>query len=1237
MFARASLSAARSAARAPTPAARRAFHVDNVINNTTPFDQTNGAKLGFYMIAFFGGGFATPFIACAFQNRSAPHQMASAPRRRPQSYTLRALLADIDAVAARAGKRAWAVSLKQSSSSYWDRWSLGEKRDVEELFAFWKRFPPERLPAAQWTDILRKATNSIDRLSRRRRIAEAEAHQPTAEEEALAAAVQEQREEAAPPPTLPTAPVALAPRPPPRRRGPYTPKDLVADLRTIAARTSRPVFAAVLCRDLEGYWPRWSVSERRDVEALMAFWKRFPPERLPASDWTTMLQKATSSIDRMTRKRRIAEADRQEAGAEAAAASDSFPSRRDSTSPPPPPRFSIHHYTVADIPPIPEEGERPHCQGRERRLSELARRRWHARVTPRTAESALTAHQLALAHLHPDYTDALADQINRAWFRLRERARNRRRAARTAGAGVGGEQQVQLSDDDRFALQPLDFPLDGPALALESDLSDEQLLVVQFHPEAGEVEVLKAERTLRKRRERAIALNAQEEETAREEAAQAVQPLFSAPTKTPAVEDDRVGEDVKPNLAHFLKLQQHEKARDRLPTPATSATSAVAQSPPLASSSQPPFVPPPPAPQPDPTPPRPQKRPRTPSPPPSSVLPPLPDRYDPLPPALSSLFHSLRLSNLPTASIPTRAALVALFPPPLQPDASILYQPSDGEGGVSRTAVVGYLEWEKRTEAMQEVLKVRLGRWDVKSELVDPEGGEEGKKARWEWGDLASEELRVKLWREECARERGEQEKADQVGVDGVEVGEGEYELDYGDGDGEGGDEDEDGQEEDSLLVPPDETSPVLPLDDLPSEDDNEAGTPPHPPPSALPSLNPSPAPSYASAISLTAPSFTSSPAPRSRAPTRPSSRAASQAAAAQEMEVIVLDDDFPPSASAGGPSHPSPAPAAYSTSSHPPLAPGSSTSTRTRSRPRASRRSSSTSSSLASTSRLPAEHSPHHPTLLARTTSIDVHGVAAGSSSSGSGKAPQKRASEEGGAGLGLSLLDRLGAAPSSSAPAKGKVRAEEEAPQSGAGPAKKKQKKDKAENHHLNSSASLSHAAPPPQRDRAVPSRGRGRGRGGAAAGPGPAFHPSAASASPSSFASSSTPASFSYHPPPSSQAQPKGPPPAFLPSKPPHHPAASASKQPHHHHLRPGDGQPAARGHGQGQGQERGRGRGKGKGGGEGASPAGGTGGSGAGTSLLDRLGRQGGAESGVGGGGAKSGGSAGGGGDLLSRLG
>ncbi|TNY17912.1 hypothetical protein DMC30DRAFT_419350 [Rhodotorula diobovata] len=74
MFARSSLVAARAAARR-SPAQARAFHVDNVINNTTPFDQTNGTKLAIYMVAFFGGGFSIPFLASyvplAYQIRKA--------------------------------------------------------------------------------------------------------------------------------------------------------------------------------------------------------------------------------------------------------------------------------------------------------------------------------------------------------------------------------------------------------------------------------------------------------------------------------------------------------------------------------------------------------------------------------------------------------------------------------------------------------------------------------------------------------------------------------------------------------------------------------------------------------------------------------------------------------------------------------------------------------------------------------------------------------------------------------------------------------------------------------------------------------------------------------------------------------------------------------------------------------------------------------------------------------------
>ncbi|GAA5975664.1 hypothetical protein JCM11641_003561 [Rhodosporidiobolus odoratus] len=72
MFARSSLSVLRTAARQPVQVqAKRAFHPENVFNHTTPFDQTNGAKLGIYIVAMMGGGFSIPFLAAAYQIHKA--------------------------------------------------------------------------------------------------------------------------------------------------------------------------------------------------------------------------------------------------------------------------------------------------------------------------------------------------------------------------------------------------------------------------------------------------------------------------------------------------------------------------------------------------------------------------------------------------------------------------------------------------------------------------------------------------------------------------------------------------------------------------------------------------------------------------------------------------------------------------------------------------------------------------------------------------------------------------------------------------------------------------------------------------------------------------------------------------------------------------------------------------------------------------------------------------------------
>ncbi|GAA5839400.1 hypothetical protein JCM11251_003968 [Rhodosporidiobolus azoricus] len=663
-----------------------------------------------------------------------------------------------------------------------------------------------------------------------------------------------------------------------------------------------------------------------------------------------------------------------------------------------------------------------------------------------------------------------------------------------------------------------------------------------FHPEAGEVEVLKAERSLRKRRERTMAAAAERARAASEREKEQEQPQQEQ--QVMADEDD-----LKPNLAHWLKLQREKGAipttsGDRLPTPATSAASVVAGTPPLPSPSFPSHPARPPIPSE--TPPRPKKRPRTPSSAADTPFPPLPDHYDSLPSSLSSLLHPLHLSNLPSSEITSRQSLTdRLFPPSLKPDASILYKPDETSGGIARTAFVGFLDPEKRIEAMQHAVQVRLGRWDVKAELV--EAGDKVKKAEWEWADIANEGIKERLWRMECERIREAERvelQADSGGGEGAVGVARAYARDLGEGDQEDEEEDEEDEEDESLLVPPDDTSPVIPQEELPAID--EAGTPPRPVPSGLaqPSARHCPALSYASAISLTAPAFGTSPAPHDRPATRDSSPRPQG-----EDDFIVLDEDLPPPAVPSRPpsnassARPSPAPT-------PPTGPSAN-----RRRPSAPRRTPSSSSfvAISATPAFPAAPPPSgpakppQPTLLARTTAIEVHGAAGGGTASppsgpGAGKKVQKRAAERavsgprGGAsaesagGGGISLLARLGGG------------AEEGEPMQ-----KKQKKSGEREDHHPHSHAhtsarpsSSSSASPAPspaaapQRGGHAAARGRGRGRG---AGPGLAFHPPAPPGPPAS--SSSTALRF----PQALQAEGravtsgkgKGPPPAFLPAGP------------------------------------------------------------------------------------------------------
>ena len=109
--------------------------------------------------------------------------------------------------------------------------------------------------------------------------------------------------------------------------------------------------------------------------------------------------------------------------------------------------------------------------------------------------------------------------------------------------------------------------------------------------------------------------------------------------------------------------------------------------------------------------------------------------------------HTLHLSNLPCNLITSVPSLFALLPPSLTPTALILLRARPNE--VVREGFLGYKSFEKRTEAMQEVVKMRSGggRWPFEAAFVESE------KAPWEWGDL-DEGPRRALWELACKEEQ---------------------------------------------------------------------------------------------------------------------------------------------------------------------------------------------------------------------------------------------------------------------------------------------------------------------------------------------------------------------------------------------------------------------------------------------------------------------------------------------------
>ncbi|GAA6022412.1 hypothetical protein JCM10207_004758 [Rhodosporidiobolus poonsookiae] len=846
----------------------------------------------------------------------------------------------------------------------------------------------------------------------------------------------------------------------------------------------------------------------------------------------------------------------------------------------------------------------------------------------------LSPTELSLAQLHSQYTDSLALPVFRHWYRHRERARN---LAARDGPGA-------LTDEDHFALLALDFSLDRDAL---DRLSDAQLLCVQFHPEAGEVEVLRAENALRKRRERALADRERSE------------------TAAPRAREDEETRDVKPERAQHVN-----GGAGRIPMP---AQGEVSPAPPSSGPARP--APPhdraaatndtpratPSAPSP-----RPNKRPRTPSPP--VQLPPFPDNLTALPPSLSKHLHVLVLSDLPAKEITSRSHLYKLFSDRCRPDAALLMRP-DSRDAVARSAYVGFLDFEKRTEAMQEVLQLKIGRWLVKAGLED-------KEAAWEWGDVGCKAAKELLWRKECGLEMREtqrartsspeQPRAEEQAVEAPDPPAAEEAAAAADD----AIEDDDGTLDGELIAPSDSHSPEMvaamllpPQPDEPANRSPSPGTPPPPrafPPSGLLSFRLLPS--------------TAQPASRAQSSTPPLPPSATLSAGSlaerlsvqpstggreHDTDVVLLDEDatnlpqpafdLPTSPATTLASRLGPRPAPGNTRSQ--LDPAPSGSGEAGTPPRAAPSELSAAPPPRQAQRPAPQRSVSGPSL-----GLHVRGAAGSNASPPPAQALHQSAAHQAQQRKNAALLERFGhvspplpqysPAPSSRAASPATTARARSPSQPVFGSRSRSQSRLDSPASTTSSNHPLSQDAQ--QRGRgAARGRGRGRGRGGkgaVAAGPQPAFAPTAeTSGSPAS------PAHGAETPPtgPSAKGKKKkGPLPAFVAQPQPNEQPA-ANGFPDGAHLGASPTGPA-RGRGRGRGAasvgERGRGRGRGRGGSAGSGGEGGAGPSPAAAaatalSLADRLG---GRQATAPGAGAKkkatpAGGAAGAaGGNLLSRL-
>ncbi|GAA5938560.1 uncharacterized protein JCM15063_005354 [Sporobolomyces koalae] len=376
--------------------------------------------------------------------------------------------------------------------------------------------------------------------------------------------------------------------------------------------------------------------------------------------------------------------------------------------------------------------------------------------------TSLSPTQLALARLHADHEESDALRICQLFFHKRERALRAQRK---------GDSKPD-DPDTRFALVSLDFHLKGDL----NDLNEEQLaaVVVLAHPDACELHVLKAERLWRKRRDKAIAQmrieRKQAGQAAKAEAklkaklgaqsraaSEMSEPAPSPAASQPEPEQPAINPLSTPALPSPVPSSGPTSApvaATPVPTSAPIANAPVLAPAPAVAAPVPTIAPIEPAPaaaepasatgrapvqearpvkqEPAPAPVRPPSPPRL-------AIPPLPPTESRLPDALCSQVFALKLSNLPTADIQNRDDVSSLFPRHLLPDAVILHRPFE-EDEFSRTAYVGWLfDFEKRIEAMQEVIRVRIGRWRPMAEFLD------SGKPKWEWGDFAKGK-RIQAW-----------------------------------------------------------------------------------------------------------------------------------------------------------------------------------------------------------------------------------------------------------------------------------------------------------------------------------------------------------------------------------------------------------------------------------------------------------------------------------------------------------